>query len=163
MTEKRFRLTGGFVWWLVMTTMRLMLGAWMLVNGLNHWLRIFATAGQHTGRQRVACDTYRDRTVRCGQSCRGGGWSPSDPGRFVPLGLVMLMPISVVIYYTDAFLQHRWNRVIYMGNDCMYFNVLLLLGYVRYYLPMLRYKAEVGPPSDLKRIGAAIRDASSLD
>jgi hypothetical protein len=76
---------------------------------------------------------------------------------YVPLALVMLLPVSIVVFYFDAVLQLRWNRILYMGVLCMYLNIILLFAYLRYYFPILTPTSSIGSWRDLARLPAALR------
>ena len=63
--------------------------------------------------------------------------------------------ISGMVFYNAIFLNHRYDgllSVTYMGTACLYMNVILLLAYIRYYLPMLSLNASTGRLADLKRL-----------
>ncbi|MGE0113320.1 MAG: DoxX family protein [Steroidobacteraceae bacterium] len=138
---------------LVLTVMRLYLGAWMIINGLNHWLPIFpqplGSFPQSNALLVVLIESGLFSLVKAIEVVGGVflvlGW-------FVPLALVMLLPVSIVVFYNDAILKQRWNRIFYMGTGCMYSNLILMAWYVRYYLPMMTFKTELGSLQDLKKL-----------
>jgi uncharacterized membrane protein YphA (DoxX/SURF4 family) len=158
MKKEKPGINAGSFWWLAMTAMRLLLGAWMLVNGLNHWLPIFPQpTGSDPIKSELLVSLIETGLFGVVKAIEVVGGALLICGRFVPFALVLLMPISAVVFYSDAIISQRWNRIFYMGNDCLYMNVLLLFGYLRHYLPMLAYNAQPGSAADLKQIGAAIR------
>jgi uncharacterized membrane protein YphA (DoxX/SURF4 family) len=143
----------GRVVWLAMSAMRLLLGAWMVINGLNHWLPIFPQPmGSFPLSNQLIVTLIETGLFGLVKAVELVGGIMLIADRFVPLALVLLLPMSVVVFYNDAVLQHRWDRVIYMGVDCFYMNVILMLGYIRYYLPMMTFKSELGTLQDLKKL-----------
>ncbi|MEO0031933.1 MAG: hypothetical protein RIS94_1691 [Pseudomonadota bacterium] len=64
--------------------------------------------------------------------------------RFVPLGLVLLMPVTVNIFLLNAFWSPLPHIVVSVTRNFV-FHVILLAAYANYYLPMLRFRAEARP------------------
>lgn len=137
--------------WFVLDAMRLLLGAWMIVNGLNHFLPIFPQPmGSFPLSSQLIIALIETGLFGIVKIVELVGGVMLIANRFVPLALAILMPMSVVVFYNDAVLQHRWDRVFYMGVDCFYMNVILMLAYIRHYLPMMVYKTDMGTLQDLK-------------
>ena len=142
---------------LLITLCRLQLGGWMIVNGLNHWFRIFPQPlGSEPVAQQLLVALIESGLFGVVKAAEVVGGVMLLFDLCTPLALVMLMPVSVVVYYFNAILQMRWDRLLYMGVLCMYLNVILLVAYLRYYLRMLSLRAPVGSWQDLKQIPAAL-------
>jgi uncharacterized membrane protein YphA (DoxX/SURF4 family) len=138
---------------LLLTLARILLGAWMVVNGLNHFLPIFPQPlGSFPKSSELQIALIESGLFDVVKSVEVLGGAMLILNRFVPLALVLLMPVSTVVYYNDAVLQHRWNRLLYMGTGCFYLNIILLVAYSRHYLPMLSFRADFCRLSDLKRL-----------
>ena len=140
---------------LVLTVMRLYLGAWMVVNGLNHWVPIFPQPFGGSPLSQLFITSLVDTGLfgfAKALEVIGGLMLILDI--FTPLGLALLLPVSGMVYFNAAYLQGRWFRVwgdngLYMGTGCFFMNIILMLVYVRYYLPMLSMKSTMGPLRDL--------------
>lgn len=65
-------------------------------------------------------------------------------GLFVPLALVLEMPISVSIFFTSVIVVHS-DRSVITGSREILVNLVLLAAYAGYYLPMLRMRAVSRP------------------
>jgi hypothetical protein len=59
-----------------------------------------------------------------------------------------------MVFHNSIALNLRYDRIFstYMAVWCLYMNVILLLAYIRYYLPMLRMHAPMGKLDDLKKL-----------
>jgi len=71
---------------------------------------------------------------------------------FVPFATVLLLPISAIVFYNAIGLNLRTERlfdVTYLGVTCLYMNIVVALGYIRYYIPMLTLRSSVGRLSDI--------------
>lgn len=147
---------------LIVSFFRLYLGAWMIVSGSSYWLH-------HLGYQPVFPQPFGATPesskmlitfVEVGlfdlvKTLEIVGGMMLVCNVFVPLGLVILFPISGMVFYNAIFLNQRYEGVLnvtYMGTACLYMNVILLLAYIRYYLPMLSLNASTGRFADLKRL-----------
>jgi uncharacterized membrane protein YphA (DoxX/SURF4 family) len=143
---------------LLLTAARLQLGAWMIVNGLNHWLPIFPQPlGSTVDSQRLLVALIESGLFDLVKAVEVVGGILLILNLYVPLALLMLLPISIVVYYFDAVLQQRWNRILYMGVLCFYINLALLVAYVRYYFPMLTPWSQPGTWRDVAGIPDALR------
>jgi hypothetical protein len=132
--------------------MRLMLGAWMFLNGLNHFVFVFPQPMGHTqaaGELMVSLiETGLFGLVKVTEIFVGIAllldW-------FVPVALAASLPISLVIWYNRVWLDETgidWS----MGNGCFFFTVVLLVAYLPSYLPMLSARSEMGRLADLARL-----------
>ena len=71
--------------------------------------------------------------------------------RFVPLGLVLLMPVTVNIFLINAF-HSPLPHIILSVTRNMVFHVILLAAYANYYYPMLKFRSAPQPAwRDLSR------------
>ena len=62
--------------------------------------------------------------------------------RFVPLALVVALPVAVNIFFVDVFLVRTWFGGYVLGGGTLLLNVALLFGYLKYYRPMLSARSE---------------------
>jgi DoxX len=154
----RFRLLGFTPGELILTLARLQLGAWMVVNGLNHWLPIFPQPLSSTPKTSLLLVALIESGLfGLVKAVELFGGVLLLLNLYVPLALVLLLPMSIVVYYFNAVLQGRWNEVLYMGTLCLYLNIILMFAYIRYYLPMLGPKSATGAWADLKRLPGVLR------
>ena len=72
--------------------------------------------------------------------------------RFVPLALVVMFPLTVVIFWTDCILINTPEGWLYGGTTSL-LHVLLLFAYLKHYMPLLSFRAAPGFPisSDWER------------
>jgi putative oxidoreductase len=63
--------------------------------------------------------------------------------RFVPLALVVALPVSVNVFLIDVFLIGTWFGGYVLGGGTLLLNLVLLLAYLKYYRPMLSAKADL--------------------
>jgi len=61
--------------------------------------------------------------------------------RFVPLGLVVSMTVTVPVFITDVFKPEWRLRAFLMGSGSLVMNVYLLLAYYDYYRSMLAFRS----------------------
>lgn len=167
-TADRNLRSGGGIGRLVLHVMRLYLGAWMVVNGLNHWFPIFPQPFGGSPSSQLYMTTLVDTGlfgIAKAIEVVGGLMLIFDV--FTPFGLAILLPVSAMVYFNATYLQGRWLRFfdsqgIYMGTGCFYLNLILMLAYIRYYVPMLGMKSTMGTVGDLAllgRIGEDLGDA----
>lgn len=141
-------------WKLAVTIMRLMLGAWMVVSGFSYWAPHFGLAPafpQPLGTLPLS-NQMLVTMIEVGlfdfvKTCELIGGLCLILGVFVPVATILLLPVSVVVFYNAIFLNLRTDRLFdigYFGVTCLYMNVIVALGYIRYYIPMLAMKSEVG-------------------
>jgi hypothetical protein len=60
--------------------------------------------------------------------------------RFVPLALVVALPISVNVFLVDWFLAHRLRAYV-MGTGALLMNLALMAAYLEYYRPLLQSRS----------------------
>jgi hypothetical protein len=152
---------------LVLTFGRLYLGGWMLASGTSYWLTqaglppIFPQPVGNTplSSQMLVTmievglfDIVKTLEIVCGLMLVFN--------RMVPLGLVIALPISAVVWYNAIILNGRTDRLFsptYMGVMCTYISIALMFAYLRFYAPLLTWKAKMGHISDIKLIGEALK------
>ncbi|RZA30184.1 MAG: DoxX family protein [Lysobacteraceae bacterium] len=150
-----------FIGKLVLTFFRIMLGAWMIVSGASHLLSLAGFAPifpQPFG-------TLHPSNVMLVSLLEVGLLDLVKTVElvvglclvfniFVPLALAVAMPVSYMVFHNSIALNVRYDRLFstYMSVWCLYMNVILLLAYFRYYLPMLTMRAPMGKLEDFKRI-----------
>ena len=79
--------------------------------------------------------------------------------RFVPLALMMVTPLTVVIFIVDCVLIATPEGYAFGGITTVLV-ALLLLGYLQNFLCLLRFKSSPGTPS-FRALATAIFGASS--
>ncbi|AXV17525.1 DoxX family protein (plasmid) [Neorhizobium sp. SOG26] len=147
---------------ILLTLGRLYLGGWMLTSGTSYWLTqaglptIFPQPVGNTplSSQMLVTmievglfDIVKTLEIVCGLMLIFN--------RFVPLGLVIAMPISAVVWYNAIVLNGRYDRLFsptYMGVMCFYLSIVLMLAYLRFYAPLLTWKAKMGGLGDVKEL-----------
>jgi len=146
---------------LVMIFFRIMLGAWMIVSGSSHLLSAFGFApifpqplgNMHPSNVMLVAlievglfDIVKTIELVVGLCLVFN--------IFVPLALAAALPVSYMVFHNSIALNLRYDRICstYMAVWCLYMNVILLLAYIRYYLPMLRMHAPMGKLDDLKKL-----------
>lgn len=147
-----------FLGTLLIAFFRCMLGAWMIVNGLNHLLGLWGLPfiyPQPLGTLHLSntmlvsmIETGLFDYVKVAELLVG---LCLVFNRFVPLALVIALPLGLVVFYNSIVLNLRYERLLsfYMAVWCTYMNVILLFAYIKYYIPMLQFKAPVGKLEDL--------------
>lgn len=157
-TDSSIPVNGWFLGTAVITFFRCMLGAWMIVNGVNHLLPMVGLPNIYP----QPLGTFHLSNVMLVSMIETGLFDYVKVAellvglclvfnRFVPLALVIGLPLGLVVFYNSIALNLRFERIFsfYMAVWCTYMNVVLLLAYIKYYLPMLQYKAPVGKLKDL--------------
>ena len=64
-------------------------------------------------------------------------------GAYVPLALVAALPVSVNVAYFNLVLEHNGVVNYVAGTLVLGINLLLMLGYVDSYRPLLRWKQPI--------------------
>ncbi|AZY48174.1 hypothetical protein [Bordetella avium] len=152
---------------LVIALMRLYLGAWMVVSGASYWLHqlgyqpIFPQPfGTLPASNKMLITLVEVGLFNLVKTLEIVGGLFLIGNIFVPLGLLILFPISGMVFYNAVFLNQRYDGIFsltYMGTLCLYMNVVLLLAYIKHYLPMLALNARSGSLSDIKRLPEIFR------
>ncbi|WP_240939391.1 DoxX family protein [Diaphorobacter sp. HDW4A] len=160
-SQDTIQINGWFTGTLIITFFRLMLGAWMIVNGLNHLLPMWGLPNiypQPLGTLHLSnvmlvtmIETGLFDYVKVAELLVG---LCLVFNRFVPLALVIALPLGLVVFYNSIVLNLRFERIFsfFMAVWCTYMNIVLLLAYIKYYIPMLQFKAPVGKIEDLRQI-----------
>lgn len=152
-----------FIGKLVLVFFRIMLGAWMIVSGTSHLLSLFGfppifpqpLGNMHASNVMLVSllevglfDLVKTVELIVGLCLVFNV--------FVPLALAAALPVSYMVFHNSIFLNLRYDRIFstYMAVWCLYMNVILILAYFRYYLPMLRMRAPMGRLEDFKQLPA---------
>lgn len=146
----------------IVSFFRLYLGAWMIVSGSSYWLHklgfqpIFPQPfGSLPDSSKMLITFVEVGLFDLVKTLEIVGGLMLVCNMFVPLGLVILFPISGMVFFNAIFLNQRYDGILsvtYMGTATLYMNVILLLAYIRYYLPMLSFNSSSGRLADLKRL-----------
>jgi len=166
-TKQNFRLDAAMIAQLFISFLRLFLGAWMIVSGTSYWLHQFGYQpifpqpfGTLPDSNKMLITFVEVGLFDLVKTLEIVGGLMLVCNVFVPLGLVILFPISGMVFYNAVFLNHRYDGILsvtYMGTGCLYMNVILLLAYIKYYLPMLSLNARSGSIADIKRLPEIFR------
>lgn len=166
-TKKNFRLDAATIGQLFISFLRLFLGAWMIVSGTSYWLHQFGYQpifpqpfGTLPDSNKMLITFVEVGLFDLVKTLEIVGGLMLVCNVFVPLGLVILFPISGMVFYNAIFLNHRYDGILsvtYMGTACLYMNVILLLVYIKHYLPMLSLNARSGSIADIKRLPEIFR------
>jgi len=129
----------------LVTTLRLLFGLHFLANGLNFFFHFFnvppPTNPLATQFMKAMVETGVIFTaVKSVEVIAGAALLVN---RFVPLALVVALPVSVNVFFVDVFLIGTWFGGYVLGGGTLLLNVVLLLAYIKYYQPMLCARAEV--------------------
>ncbi len=134
------------VWFL-----RLIFAAWMIPSGLNHFFRIFPQPmGNQPASQELILallDSHLFDLVKAVELVAG---IAVLTGRYVPLALIICMPVSFNVFWWDAPLEGWGSRAAQFGYSVLACNVLLCLAYVQSYRAMFAWSSvprAPGPPA----------------
>lgn len=157
---------------LVLSAMRLYLGGWMIMSGTSYWLTqlglptIFPQpVGNTPLSSQMLVTMIEVGLFDVVKTCEIVGGLMLVFNRFVPLGLIICLPISGVVWYNAIILNHRFDRLFsptYMGVMCFYMNILVMLAYVKYYAPLLVPKTSMGGIKDFGKLFDALRGKSPV-
>jgi putative oxidoreductase len=131
---------------LTITILRILFGLHFLINGLNFFFHFFTIPLPHNP---VAVNIVKDM-VASGVIFNAVKTIEVTVGvlllanRFVPLALVLAFPVAVNIFFVDVFLVGTLFGGWILGGGTLLLNAALLLGYLKYYKPMLAMKTEPG-------------------
>jgi len=146
---------------LTLTLMRLTLGAWMINSGLSHWLTnwgfppIFPQPlGSLPASNQMLVTLIETGVFDVVKACELLAGVLLLLDLFVPFALAMTLPISFMVFYNAIVLNLRYSLIFStsMSVLCLYMNVILILAYLRYYLPMLSCRASLGSLEDFKQL-----------
>jgi hypothetical protein len=160
------KVDGWFAGTLLITFFRTFLGGWMIVGGLNTvlpWFGFSHIFPQPLGTLHLSnvmlvsmLETGLMNYVKVFEVIVGVCLVFN---RFVPLALLIGLPIGLVVFYNSIALNYRYERLFsfYMSVWCVYMNIILCFAYIKYYIPMLRFKTPVGKLEDLKLLGTIFK------
>ena len=164
-------LTADTVWKAAVTLMRLFLGGWMVVSGYSHWAPQFGLPpgfpqplGTLPLSNQMLVTMIEIGLFDIVKTVEIVGGLCLIFGIFVPAATLILLPVSAIVYYNAIFLNLRTDRIInptYMGVMCLYMNVIIAVGYIRYYLPMLSFRSSPGRLRDVGRLPEIFRTDSA--
>ncbi len=143
---------------IALTLMRLYLGGWMITSGTSYWLTqlglptIFPQpVGNTPLSSQMLVTMIEVGLFDVVKTLEIVGGLMLVFNFCVPLGLVICLPISAVVWYNAIILNGRTDRLFsptYMGVMCFYMNIIVMLGYIRYYIPMLTMRTSIGSLKD---------------
>ena len=126
--------------------LRVLLGLDLLLNGINFWLDFLpiTTPASETARGLMAglVNAGLFTIVKYIEIAAGLALLTN---RFVPLALIVMFPLTVVIFWTDCILINTPEGWLYGGTTSL-LHVLLLFVYLKHYMPLLAFKANPGWP-----------------
>ncbi|WP_349606161.1 DoxX family protein [Cupriavidus sp. DF5525] len=146
---------------MMVTLMRLTLGAWMINSGLSHWLTnwgfppIFPQPlGTLPASNAMLVTLLETGVFDIVKACELLAGLLLLLDLFVPFALAMTLPISFMVFFNAIVLNLRYGLIFStsMSVWCLYLNLILILAYLRYYLPMLTCRAPLGSLEDFKRL-----------
>ena len=135
---------------------RLVFAAWMIPAGVNHFVRLFP---QPMGSQPLShelivalLDSHLFDLVKAVELIAG---LAVLTGFYLPLALLVCMPVSFCVFYWDTPLEGWGSRASIFGEAALLCNVLLCLAYIRSYRSMfaLRSSPRIFGTSDAQRAG----------
>jgi uncharacterized membrane protein YphA (DoxX/SURF4 family) len=144
---------------LILVLMRLTLGAWMINSGLSHWLTnwgyppIFPQPlGSLPASNQMLVTLLETGVFDVVKACELLAGVLLLLDLFVPFALAMTLPISFMVFFNAIVLNLRYGLIFStsMSVWCLYLNLILILAYLRYYLPMLTCRAPLGSLEDFK-------------
>jgi uncharacterized membrane protein YphA (DoxX/SURF4 family) len=122
---------------------RLIFGAWMVPAGLNHFYPLFP---QPMGSKPLShelitalLDSHLFDIVKAVELIAG---IAVLTGFYVPLALVVCMPVSFCVFYWDTPLEGWGSRASFFGEAVLICNCLLCLAYVKSYKAMFAWSAK---------------------
>ncbi len=121
---------------------RILFGAWMLANGLNHFfLALWAEPAGHEPLAIQLMDAFvHSGLLDIAMAIELGSGVLILLGRFTPAALCVLMPVSTCALYWSAVLDHRLLGAL-LALLAFALNGGLMLGYLDYYRGALQRRA----------------------
>ena len=121
---------------------RLVFGAWMLANGVNHFFVSLypQPAGHEPLAAQLMAALVHSRLFGVAMAIQLVTGALILAGVFVPVALCVVMPISVCALYWSVILEHQPLGAV-LALAAFALNGLLMLAYVDYYRDMLRRRA----------------------
>ncbi len=125
---------------------RLLFGAWMLANGLNHFF--FSLWPMPTGHEPLAIQLMaaltHSRLLDVAMTMQLVAGALILAGFFVPVALCVLMPVSTCALYWAVVLDHQALGAL-LALAAFALNGLLMLAYIDYYKgPLQRHSLMLG-------------------
>ena len=128
-----------YVTWFV----RLVFAAWMIPAGINHFYTLFP---QPMGKQLLShevivalLDSHLFDLVKTVELIAG---LSALTGIYMPLALVMCMPVSFCVFYWDTPLEGWGSRASWFGEAVLFSNCYLCLAYIKSYRPMFALRSK---------------------
>ena len=122
---------------------RLVFAAWMIPAGLNHFIRLFP---QPMGSQPLShelivalLDSHLFDLVKAVELIAG---IAVLTGFYIPLALIVCMPVSFCVFYWDTPLEGWTSRASIFGESVLLCNVLLCLAYRKSYAALFTVRAK---------------------
>jgi uncharacterized membrane protein YphA (DoxX/SURF4 family) len=122
---------------------RLAFAAWMIPAGVNHFYRIF---NQPMGSQPLShelivalIDSHLFDVVKLVELLAG---ISVLTGFYMPLALLICMPVSFNVFWWDAPLEGWGSRAALFGYSVLGCNLFLCIAYIRSYRPMFAWSAK---------------------
>jgi uncharacterized membrane protein YphA (DoxX/SURF4 family) len=121
---------------------RVILGAWLLVNGLNHFfLHLYAEpAGTQPLAVQLMTSLVHSRLFDVAMAVQVVGGAFILAGIFLPVALCVVMPVSVCAAFWAVILEHE-PVIALLAVVLVALNGLLMLAYIDYYKGMLQRHA----------------------
>ena len=161
------RLDAATLWRAAITLMRLFLGAWMVNSGYSYWAQKFGLPpafpqplGTLAASNQMLVTMIEVGLFDFVKTVEILGGLCLIFGVFVPLAILVLLPLSAIVFFNAVLLNLRTDKLFdptYMGVSCLYMNVVLALAYVRYYRPMLGLHSAPGTLRDLAGLKTIFR------
>jgi hypothetical protein len=133
-----------YVVWFV----RLVFAAWMIPAGINHFYSLFP---QPMGRQPLShevivalLDSRLFDIVKAVELIAG---LAAISGVYLPLALVICMPVSFCVFYWDTPLEGWGSRASWFGEAVLFANSVLCLAYIGNYRAMFTLRAKPRTPT----------------
>lgn len=127
---------------------RLLFGAWMLANGLNHFfLHLWAEPVGHAPLAVQLMDAFvHSGLLDVAMAIELATGALILLGRFTPVALCVLMPVSTCALYWSAVLEHQPPGAL-LAAIAFALNGLLMLAYIDHYRGALqRFTTTLGEP-----------------
>lgn len=119
---------------------RMIFGGWFVYAGLNHW---FHFTPQPYGQNPVSIE-FTTALIESGlfdlvKAVEAITGLLVLIGVFTPLALLVALPVSVVVAYFNLVMEHNGVVNYVAGTLVLGINLLLMLGYLDRYRPLLRW------------------------
>ncbi|PQA87607.1 DoxX family membrane protein [Hyphococcus luteus] len=125
---------------------RLIFGAWFVFNGLLYWFADHMPMGHHPVPIQLMEALLVSDLLLIVKIIEVATGLMLLANVFTPLALVVAFPVTLVIAYNDLVLEWPLTRPLIGGGLTLLIHVFLLFAYLRFYAPMLVFRAQPGPP-----------------